>query len=72
VKDFFFTFPWFPMCSHYVPFKFPIGSHQVQICSPSSQCVLNSTSLLSHSLFSKCCPPSTYIGGQKGRNSTLF
>jgi hypothetical protein len=28
-RIFFFIFPWFPMCSHYVPFKFPMGSHQV-------------------------------------------
>jgi len=33
---------WFPMCSHYVPFKFPKGSHQVlnmfpkfPMCSPT-------------------------------------
>jgi len=25
-RDFFFIFPDFPMCSHYVPFKFPMGS----------------------------------------------
>jgi len=25
-KRFFFIFPDFPMCSHYVPFKFPMGS----------------------------------------------
>ncbi len=28
-KDFFFIFPSFPMCSHYVPFRFPIGSQYV-------------------------------------------
>jgi hypothetical protein len=37
-----FIFPWFPMCSHYVPFKFPKGSHEVlntfpkfSMCSPT-------------------------------------
>jgi hypothetical protein len=25
-EGFFFIFPWFPMCSHYCPFKFPMGS----------------------------------------------
>ncbi len=39
---FFSIFLWFPMCSHYVPFKFPMGSHQVpntfpkfSMCSPT-------------------------------------
>ncbi len=38
-KDFFFIFPWFPTCSCYVPFKFPMGSHQVLNMFPSSQWV---------------------------------
>ncbi len=29
VEGFFFIFPLFPMCSLYVPFMFPMGSHQV-------------------------------------------
>ncbi len=41
-RGFFFVFPWFPMCSRYVPFKFPMGSQSVP------QHVLHSTSLLSH------------------------
>jgi len=53
--------------SQLVPTRFPL-------CSPSSQCVpqkgLHSTSLLSHML-NKCCPPFSYIGGQKGRNPKL-
>ncbi len=28
-KDFFFSFPYFLMCSHNVPFKFLMGSHNV-------------------------------------------
>jgi hypothetical protein len=28
-KGFFFIFPLFPMCFHYVPSKFPMGSHQI-------------------------------------------
>jgi hypothetical protein len=28
-KGFFFIFPWFPMCSHYVHFKFSMGSQYV-------------------------------------------
>jgi hypothetical protein len=43
--EFFFIFPCFPMCLHYVPLKFPT-------CSPISHCfpqhVLHTTSLLSH------------------------
>jgi len=30
-EDLFFIFPWFPMCFHYVPLKFPMGS---PTCSP--------------------------------------
>ncbi len=44
VKGFFVIFPWFPVCYHYVPFKFPMGSQRVP------QHVLHSTSLLSHML----------------------
>ncbi len=28
-EGFFFFFPWFPMCSHYVPLKFPSGCQYV-------------------------------------------
>ncbi len=41
-EGFFFIFPWFPMCSHYVPFNFLMGFHQVlnmflkfPTCSPT-------------------------------------
>jgi hypothetical protein len=26
-EGFFFIFPWFPICSHHVPFEFLMGSH---------------------------------------------
>jgi hypothetical protein len=33
-REFFVIFPGFPMCSQYVPFKFPMGSHDVpQFCN---------------------------------------
>jgi hypothetical protein len=44
-KGIFFIFPWFPMCSHYIPLSsqwFPLGSQSVL------QHVFHSTSLLSH------------------------
>jgi hypothetical protein len=50
------------MCSHYIPFKFPMGSHQV------SNVFLNMFSIAPH-FYPMClgrCPPFTYIGGQKG------
>jgi hypothetical protein len=58
---FFFIFPWFSMYSHYVPFKFTLGS----------QCVLHSTSFYPI-CFGKYCPPFTNIDGQKGRNSIFY
>ncbi len=51
-QGFFFIFPWFPMCSHYCPFKFPTGSQyapQVPMCSPA--CSPQHRSLLSHMLW---------------------
>ncbi len=44
-EGFFKMFPWFSMYSHYVPFKFPMGSHQVP------QHVVHITSLLSRMLW---------------------
>jgi hypothetical protein len=38
-EDFFFIFPWFQMCSHYVAFKFPMGSHQVPNVFPNMFCI---------------------------------
>ncbi len=64
-ERFFFIFPGFPMCSHYVPFKFPIGS----------QCFPNIFSIPPHFYpicLGKWCPPFTYIGGPKGRNCTVL
>ncbi len=71
--DFFFIFPWFPMCSHYVPFKFQMGSHQVPNTFPKfSNVFSNMFSIAPHFYpicFGKCCSPFTYIGGSIGRNS---
>jgi len=53
---FFFIFPNFPMCSHYVPFKFPIFSPTFF------------PYLLTFICLGKWCPPFTYIGGPKGKN----
>jgi len=58
-ERFFFIFPDFPMCSHYVPFKFPIF---FPTFSPY---------LLTFIGLGKWCPPFTYIGGPKGRNCTI-
>ncbi len=71
----FFIFPWFPMCSHYVPFTFSMRFHQV----------LNM--FLKFPTFSPTCPPqhltfipyalanvvllSPILRGPKGRNSIL-
>jgi len=57
--------------SQYVPFTFPISSHPIlnrfpkfsmysPACSPEHLYLI---------CFGKCCPPFTYIGGPKGRNS---
>ncbi len=73
-RGIFFIFPWFPMCSHYVPFKFSMGSHMFSICSPNSQCVLEKFSIAPHFYpicFGTCSPPFTYIGGPKGLNRIL-
>ncbi len=57
-ERFFFIFPNFPMCSHYVPFKFPMGSQYFsQFFFPY---------LLTFICLGKWCPPFTYIGGPKG------
>jgi hypothetical protein len=53
---FLFIFPWFPMCSHYVPL--------------SSQCVLIEPHFYPR-CFGRSCPPFTYVGGPKGKNSIL-
>jgi hypothetical protein len=70
---FFFNFLWFPICSHYVPFKFSMG---FSIYFSSSQCVpqhvlLHTTPHFYPIYFGKCCPPLTYIGGPKGSNLIL-
>jgi hypothetical protein len=39
VRKIFFIFPWSPMYSHYVPFKFSMGSIRFPRCSSSSQCI---------------------------------
>ncbi len=68
---FFFILSWFSMCSHYVLFKFPMGSQyiaQVPIVFPNMFFIAPHFYLI---CFSICCPPFTYIGGPKGRNSML-
>jgi hypothetical protein len=57
-EGFFLMFPWFSMCSHYVPFKFPMGSHQVP------QHILHSTSLLSHMLWQMLSSFHLYISAK--------
>ncbi len=59
---FFFIFLDFPMCSHYVPFKFPMGPNIFPNISPY---------LFTFICLGKWCPPFTYIGGPKGRNYTV-
>ncbi len=68
-----FIFPWFPMCSHYVPFNFSMGFHRVF------------NMFLKFPACSSTCPPwhltfmlwqmlssfHTILGGPKGRNSIL-
>jgi hypothetical protein len=67
-RDYLVIFPGFPMCSQYVPLKFPMGSHDV----PQFHNVFpNSTSLLSQYALEEWCPPFTYIDGSKGRNYIL-
>ncbi len=72
----FFIFPWILICSHYVPFKFPMGSHQVlNICS-SSQCVpqhvLGSTSLLSNMLWQMLSSFHLYRWDKLFQNRTFY
>jgi hypothetical protein len=66
-----FIFTWFPMCSHYVLFKFPSGS---QYLPQIPNVFLNMFSIASHFYpicFGKCCPPFTGIRGPKGTNFIL-
>jgi hypothetical protein len=56
------------MFSHYVPFKFPMGSQYFPQHFP--QHFLHTSSLLSP-MPSKMVSSFTYIGGPKGRNCTV-
>jgi len=74
-KGFFFIFPWFPMCSHYVPFNFSMGFHQVlnmflkfSICSPT--CPPRHLSFIPYAL-ANVVLLSPILCGPKGRNSIL-
>ncbi len=58
-ERFFFIFLDFPMCSHYVPFKFAMGSPTF------------SPYLFTFICLGKWCPSFTYISGPKGRNCTV-
>jgi hypothetical protein len=74
-KVFFSILPWFPMCSHYVPLKFPMGSHQIFNVFQVPNVFPKMFSIAPHLnpiCFGKCCPPFTYIGRPKGRNSTFY
>ncbi len=53
-KDFFPIFAGFPMCSHYVPLKFP----KFPMCSPS--CSPQHLTFIPYA-FGKCCPPFTRV-----------
>ncbi len=70
-EGFFFIFTWFPMCSHYVPFRFPMGFQYV----PQVPNVFPNMFFIAPNFFpicfGKCCPPFTYIGAPKGINSIL-
>jgi len=59
----FFISPNFPMCLHYVPFKFPMGFQYFPLTF--------SPYLFTFICLGKWCPPFTYIGGPKGRNCTV-
>jgi hypothetical protein len=64
---FFFIFPWFPMCSQYVPLRFPLCFHQVPQVS-------NEFSIAPHfhrTCFGKCCPLFIYVGGPKKKTKKL-
>jgi len=61
-------FPIFPG-SHYVPFNFPISSHPVPEVLNVFPTMFSIAPHLYLICFGKCCPPFTYIGGPKGRNS---
>jgi hypothetical protein len=67
----FFVFPWFPMCSHYVPFKFPSGCEYVPQVPNVFPNMFSIAPHLYPICFGKCCPPFTYIAGPKERNSIL-
>ncbi len=77
-SGFFFIFPWFPMCSHYVPNMFPLRSHGFSSGSHFVHQVPNvfpnMFSIAPHFYplcFGNRCPLFTYVGGRKERNALL-
>jgi len=70
-REGFFIFARFPMCSYYVPFKFPMGFQDV----PQFRNVFPNMFSISPHFYPIClgkwCPSFTYIGGPKGRNFIL-
>ncbi len=67
----FFIFPSFPMCSHYVPFKFLKGSQYVpQSCNVFPN-MFSTPPHLYPICLAKWCPPFTCISGPNGRNYIL-
>ncbi len=61
----------FCLCSQHVPFKFPMDSHQVPICSPGSQCVPQGCSQQHLALIPKSSPSQLY-GWAKGGGTSSF
>jgi hypothetical protein len=68
----FFIFSWFPMCSHYLPFKFPMGYHQVLNMFPKFRiCVPQHFSIKPHFYpicLGKWCPPFHLYSWAKGED----
>jgi hypothetical protein len=71
-REVFFHFPSFPKCSDQVLIGFPscfqFDPH-VLIVFPN---MFPIAPFFNPTCFGKCCPPLTYIGGPKGRNTTLI
>jgi hypothetical protein len=68
---FFFHFSLVPMCSNYVTAKFSMGSQYVPQAPNLFPNIFSIAPPFYPTCFGKWCPPFTYIGGTKGRNSIL-
>ncbi len=67
----FFHFSLVPMCSNYVTTKFSMGSQYVPQAPNLFPNIFSIPPPFYRTCFGKCCPPFTYIGRRKGRNSIL-